>query len=92
MLDASATPEVRPYLPGTPLSPAAAITLQYPLKLHPRKRNDYFIPQQAFNILSMFQNPMMLMMVGVGAMALVMPYLIVSRRSVCLCSVLNPLV
>jgi len=75
VFDTSSDPEIRPYIPGTPLSATPAVTLPYPLKLYPRQRNDYFVPPQSFNILGMFQNPMMLMMVGVGAMALLMPYL-----------------
>jgi len=76
IMNSVSTPEIRPYVPGTPLSPPVAITLPYPIKLHPRQKNQYFVPPQSFNIMGMFQNPMMLMMVGVGVMALGMPYLI----------------
>ena len=89
VFDTSSDPEIRPYIPGTPLSATPTVTLPYPLKLYPRQRNDYFVPPQSFNILGMFQNPMMLMMVGVGAMALLMPYLMVSLATLahikCLC-------
>ncbi|KAF9821957.1 hypothetical protein IEO21_00387 [Rhodonia placenta] len=68
-------PEVRPYIPGTPLSPAAVVTLPYPIVLAPRQRNDYFVPRQSFNLLAMFQNPMMLLMLGMGGLVVAMPYL-----------------
>lgn len=70
-------PEVRPYFPGTPLSPPAAATLPYPITLIPRHKNDYFVAQESFNVLGMFQNPMMMLMVGAGVMVLVMPYIMV---------------
>ncbi|GBE78393.1 hypothetical protein SCP_0112780 [Sparassis crispa] len=73
--DSSAAPEVRPYTPGTPLDPAAAVQFPYPPLLTPRARHDYFVPPEAFNLLGMFQNPMMLLSVGGGALMLLMPYL-----------------
>ncbi|KAH9946691.1 hypothetical protein B0H21DRAFT_822606 [Amylocystis lapponica] len=75
VFESESLPEVRPYIPGTPLSPAAPVTLPYPIVLHARQRNDYFVPPESFNVLGMLQNPMMLMMLGVGAMVLLMPYL-----------------
>lgn len=73
----SDVPEVRPYVAGTPLNPPSPIQLPYPIKLTPRHRNNFFIPPQSFNIVGMFQNPMMLMMVFGGGMMLAMPYLMV---------------
>lgn len=73
----SDVPEVRPYIPGTPLNPPSPLQLLYPIKLTPRHRNNFFVPPQSFNALGMLQNPMMLMMVFGGGMMLAMPYLVV---------------
>lgn len=72
-------PEVRPYTVGTPLNPPSPIKLPYPIKLVPRQRKRYFIPHQSFNVLQMFQNPMMLIMVFGGLMMLAMPYVMVGH-------------
>jgi hypothetical protein len=76
-----ALPTVRPYIPGTPLSPPAPVALPYPLTLGARRRNDYFVPPQAFDALGMLQSPMVLMMLGVGVMAIATPYLMVRGTS-----------
>jgi len=68
-------PEVSPYTIGTPLDPRSPIKLPYPIKLVPRLRKSYFVPLQSFNVVQMFQNPMMLMMVFGGLMMLAMPYI-----------------
>lgn len=73
-------PEVRPYFPGTPLSPAAPATLPYPLVLSARGRYDYFVPRESFNVIAMFKNPMMMMMLGAGVLVLLMPTLMVRTR------------
>ncbi|KAI0361711.1 hypothetical protein OH77DRAFT_1417979 [Trametes cingulata] len=73
VFESDTLPEVRPYFPGTPLSPVAPATLPYPLVLSARGRNDYFVPRESFNVLVMFKNPMMLMMLGAGALVLLMP-------------------
>lgn len=39
----------------------------------------YFVPAESFNLVAMFSNPMMLLMVFGGGMMLAMPYLIVSE-------------
>ncbi|KAI0307859.1 hypothetical protein B0F90DRAFT_1677932 [Multifurca ochricompacta] len=70
-------PEVRPYTVGTPLNPRSPIKLPYPIKLVPRQRKSYFIPHQSFDVVQMFQNPMMLVMVFGGLMMLAMPYITV---------------
>ncbi|KAI0936255.1 hypothetical protein AcW1_000539 [Taiwanofungus camphoratus] len=76
VFETESSPEVRPYFPGTPLYPKTAITLPYPIVLSARQKNDYFIPRQSFNLLGMFKgNPMMLMMLGMGALVLLMPSL-----------------
>jgi len=69
------TPEVSPYNVGTPLNPRSPIKLLYPIKLVPRQRKSYFVPHQSFNVVQMFQNPMMLIMVFGGLMMLAMPYI-----------------
>ncbi|KAI0068471.1 hypothetical protein BV25DRAFT_1987245 [Artomyces pyxidatus] len=73
--EADSPPEIRPYTAGTPLNPPSAVKLAYPIKLVPRQRNKYFVPVESFNMIGMFQNPMMLMMLFGGAMMLGMPYL-----------------
>ncbi|CDO72318.1 hypothetical protein BN946_scf184977.g15 [Trametes cinnabarina] len=80
-------PEVRPYFPGTPLSPAAPATLPYPIVLSARGRADYFVPHESFNILAMFQNPMMMMMLGAGVLVLLMPTIMVRPLSLVLWNV-----
>ena len=72
-------PEVRPYAVGTPLNPPSPIKLSYPIKFVPRQRKSYFVPHQSFDIVQMFQNPMMLMMVFGGLMMLAMPYITVGH-------------
>jgi hypothetical protein len=74
-------PEVSPYTVGTPLNPRSPIKLPYPIKLVPRQRKSYFVPLQSFDVLQMFQNPMMLMMVFGGLMMLAMPYITVTIPS-----------
>jgi hypothetical protein len=82
-------PEVRPHSLGTALSPPSNIRLSYPIKLVPRvswkkplagvsgNAPAYYVPPESFNIMGMFQNPMMIMMVFAGSMMLAMPYLMV---------------
>ncbi|TFK57346.1 hypothetical protein OE88DRAFT_1651020 [Heliocybe sulcata] len=76
--DSDPLPEVRPYVPGTPLSPPSQVMLPYPVLLSARQKNNYFVPRQSFNLLAMFQNPMMIMMVAAGVMVLGAPYLLKS--------------
>lgn len=77
VLDTDTLPEVRPYIPGTPLTPAAPATLPYPITLSPLARLDYYTKQEAFNVVGMFKSPMMLMMLFAGGMVFAMPYLMV---------------
>jgi len=77
IIDSKPEPEVRPYIAGTPLNPLSSVLLGYPITLPVRKKNDYFIPQESFNIVAMFQNPMMVLMVFAGVMVLAMPYIMV---------------
>jgi len=74
--DATLVPEVRPYIPGTPLNPPSSVLLTYPITLQPRKKLEFFMPVESFNLVAMFSNPMMLLMVVGGGMMLAMPYLI----------------
>lgn len=78
-MDSLSPPEVRPYLPGTPLSSTAdsPVTIAYPLKVHPRYKNEYFVPKQSFNVMGMLQNPMIMMMGAVGLMVVALPYMMV---------------
>ncbi|KAI0704885.1 hypothetical protein BC835DRAFT_705590 [Cytidiella melzeri] len=75
ILDTDTLPEIRPYTPGTPLSPVAPVTLPYPITLAALSKLDYYTQQQAFNLLGMFQSPMMLMMLFGGVMVFITPYL-----------------
>lgn len=72
-----ATPNitVRPYTPGSPLNPPSSITLQYPIVLSAKKKINYFTPAQSFNLISFLSNPMMLLMIVGGGLAILMPYL-----------------
>jgi hypothetical protein len=71
---------VRPLPPATPLNPPSPINLPYPIILVPRQVNSYYVPPETFNLLGMFKNPMMLMMVAGGVMLFGLPYLTVRRR------------
>ncbi|KAI0036704.1 hypothetical protein K488DRAFT_40625 [Vararia minispora EC-137] len=71
----AADPEIRPYTPGTPLNPPSSVLLPYPIKLIPRVANSYYVPPESFNLLAMFQNPMMLMMVAGAVMMFGLPYI-----------------
>ncbi|CAK5280101.1 unnamed protein product [Mycena citricolor] len=66
--------EIRPYSPGTPLNPPSTILLPQ-ISLSPRAKLEYYVPPQSFNLVGMFQNPMMLMLVFGGLMVFAMPYL-----------------
>lgn len=77
VLETESLPEARPYFPGTPLSPSSPVTLPYPLVLSAKQKHDYFVPRESFNVLAMFQNPMMMMMVGAGVLVLFMPTMMV---------------
>jgi len=75
VLDSETIPEVRPYVTGTPLNPPSTILLSYPIKMVPRQKHVYFMPPESFNLMAMFANPMMLMMVFGGIMVFAMPYI-----------------
>lgn len=83
VVDSLSPPEIRPYLPGTPLSSTAnsPITIAYPLNVHPRYKNEYFVPKQSFNVMGMLQNPMIMMMGVVGIMVVALPYMMVRSLS-----------
>ncbi|KAG1755103.1 uncharacterized protein EDB91DRAFT_1097293 [Suillus paluster] len=68
-------PEVRPHIFGTPLLTTTSFSLPYPILLIPRHKNRYFSPRESFNLLGMFQSPMMMIMVLTGVMMLAMPYI-----------------
>lgn len=78
VLESDSLPEVRPYIPGTPLSPASPMTLPYPITLSAVQKIDFYMPRQAFNLIGMFKNPMMMMMLVGGALVFAMPYIMVS--------------
>ncbi|KAG8850207.1 hypothetical protein FRB91_009276, partial [Serendipita sp. 411] len=75
VLPSSDLPEIRPYIPGTPLDPPAMVTLPYPLRLTPKHHLSFFTPEESFNILGMLQSPMVLMMGITGLLVLAVPYL-----------------
>ncbi|KAJ7462679.1 hypothetical protein B0H11DRAFT_2053786 [Mycena galericulata] len=66
--------EARPYSVATPLNPASSILLPQ-ISLPARSKHVYFVPIDSFNIVGMFQNPMMLMLLFGGVMVVSMPYL-----------------
>jgi hypothetical protein len=68
-------PEIRPHVLGTPFNPTSPISLSYPINLVPRGKNAYFIARESFNLVGMFQNPMMMIMVFTGVMMFAMPYI-----------------
>ncbi|OJA12057.1 hypothetical protein AZE42_06691 [Rhizopogon vesiculosus] len=68
-------PDVRSYVFGTPLLTPSSVSLPYPVVLIPRHQNKYFSPRESFNLLAMFQSPMMMIMVLTGGMMLAMPYI-----------------
>lgn len=71
-------PHVRSYVFGTPLLTSSSVSLPYPVVLIPRHKNEYFSPRESFNLLGMFQSPMMMIMVLTGGMMIAMPYIMVS--------------
>ncbi|KAF9511650.1 hypothetical protein BS47DRAFT_1143256 [Hydnum rufescens UP504] len=72
--DASQIVEIRPVPPGTHFSPFPPNPLlPYPLVLSAHARKVYFVPHEGFNIVEMFKNPMMLMMVLAAFLILVLP-------------------
>ncbi|KAF8349910.1 hypothetical protein F5887DRAFT_1127284 [Amanita rubescens] len=76
--NSSATLEARPYIAGTPLNPPSTVLLPVPLVLTPRQKHAYFVPLGSFNLISMFSNPMMLLMLATACMMLASPYLLKS--------------
>ncbi|KAH0838453.1 hypothetical protein J3R83DRAFT_6764 [Lanmaoa asiatica] len=75
VLDSTSPPHIRSHMLGTPLISAASVSLRYPIVLVPRHKNGYFKARDSFNLLGMFQNPMMMIMVLTGVMMLGMPYI-----------------
>jgi len=69
------TPLVYPYIPGTPLLPKPNVTYAHPFAVLAKRRNNYFVPAESFNVLGMFKSPMMLLMLGSGIMMFAMPWL-----------------
>lgn len=70
-------PTIHPFIIGTPFNSVSSITIPYPLTLIPRSKNAWFVPREGFNLVGMFQNPMMLIMVFTGVMMFAMPYIMV---------------
>jgi len=67
---------VYPIPPGTPhLHNPRLPLLSYPIKFQAAHRRSYEIPKQSFDIIGMFSNPMMLMMLFTGIMMFAMPKL-----------------
>ncbi|KAG8817971.1 hypothetical protein FRC17_011017 [Serendipita sp. 399] len=75
ILPSSDLPEVRPYLPGTPLDPPATVTLPYPLLLIPRHHLQFFTPEESFDLMGMLRSPMVIMMAATGLLVFAVPYL-----------------
>ncbi|KIP12023.1 hypothetical protein PHLGIDRAFT_21319 [Phlebiopsis gigantea 11061_1 CR5-6] len=75
VLETDSLPEIRPYLPGTPLLNPSAVALPYPIRISAAQKLDYYTDRQGFNLLAMFKNPMMMMMLVGGALVFSMPYI-----------------
>jgi len=74
--ESSKPPTVMPYTLGTPMTDMSSpVTLPYPLRISARRRNQYYVPHEGFNLVGMFQNPMMLLMAFAGVMVFATPYL-----------------
>lgn len=52
------------------------------ISLIARAKHVYFVPVDSFNLVAMFQNPMMLMLLFGGVMVIAMPYLMVRFHSI----------
>ncbi|KAH7883752.1 hypothetical protein F5I97DRAFT_1938425 [Phlebopus sp. FC_14] len=72
--NSSPTPEIKSYIVGTPLM-SPSVVLSYPVVFTPRHKNNYFQPRESFNLLGMFRNPMMMIMVLTGVLVVGMPYI-----------------
>ena len=59
----------------------SAIALPYPIRIAASQKLDYYTDRQGFNLLAMFKNPMMMMMLVGGVLVFAMPYIMVSIRS-----------
>lgn len=77
VLETDTLPEIHPYVSGTPLSSPAIITLPYPIRLTAIQRLNFYTERQGFNLLEMFKNPMMMMMLFGGVLVFAMPYIMV---------------
>ena len=66
------------------MNPPSNVLLAYPLSITAKEKYVYFLPRQSFNLGGMLSNPMMLLMIGCGAMVLLMPYIMVGCRSLSL--------
>lgn len=71
--------EIRPAPLGTPFHPVGSPHLQalpllpYPIILEPKGEKVYVIAQKGFDVLEMFKNPMMLMMLVAGLLVFLLP-------------------
>lgn len=81
VLETDSLPEVYPYLPGTPLLNPSAVALPYPIRLSAAQKLNYYTDRQGFNLLAMFKNPMMMMMLLGGGLVFAMPYIMVRPLS-----------
>ena len=71
---ASSLIQVRAYPSGTPFSPSPPNPLlEYPIKLIPQTRKTFFVEREGFDVVSMFKNPMMLMMLFAAGMIFILP-------------------
>jgi len=68
--------QVRPIPPGTPHDPIPPPPLlTYPIKFQATHKKSYEKPKASFDLIGMFSNPMMLMMLFTGLMMFAMPKL-----------------
>ncbi|KAF8316128.1 hypothetical protein DL93DRAFT_2111649 [Clavulina sp. PMI_390] len=71
--------EVRPAIPGTPFHAHSSAHLQalqqlpYPIAISTKGEKVYVVKKKGFDVLEMFKNPMMLMMLLAGGMVFILP-------------------
>ncbi|GJE86046.1 hypothetical protein PsYK624_021260 [Phanerochaete sordida] len=75
VLETDTLPEVHPYVPGTPLSSSTAVSLPYPIQMSAVHRLNFYTEREGFNLVGMFKNPMMMMMLFGGGLVFAMPYI-----------------
>lgn len=77
VLETDTLPEIHPYIPGTPMLSPSLVALSYPIHLSATQKLNFYTAREGFNLVGMFKNPMMLMMLVGGVLVFSMPYIMV---------------